>query len=249
MMLQCDDCRAIDSIREYDGDNVCTNCGLVSRFPILVADYSYSEHSDIMATTTTSSPKPELSSNIDIMFEYVNSRLQVDSTTLRLVKDFYMDYKRRYHRITGNKHIVFILVCFYIVSDSRSCYDIVSIFPEVENVSEFHKIYNIVSSRTGRYRDELRVEDYIISVRNMLCIEDYKFNRECMKYYHGLINHSNGYFKLRQVRYTKLFSVIGYIIFSRLFTTENRYSDSDLFKLLNITRPTYTKIIGIISSL
>lgn len=240
-MLHCDYCEHPDSIREFDGENVCTNCGTVSKFPIIVTDWQYEQHSDALFDTDDKTSN-RLKNNDD-KFEYVQSNFSLSDNTIDRMKSMYNKYiDTENFRGSTNKHLVLICVCLYVCVDGLT-HDDICLRCNL-NSTDFHKIYK----RMCINRKDCVIDSSISSIMNNLCVRDFNFKKQFRIIYDRITRTESGVSILSQFKVSKLYSVIGYIVF-RKFKYDVNVGDSALLNLLNISRPTLTKISKVIDKL
>jgi hypothetical protein len=226
--MLCDDCKT-ETVFDVQGEHTCVNCGLVSKIPVLVDQYafSYNDNEDVFQSCS----KYE-----GLVCEALNLNATMAAAMMEL-------YRKHVTRASERRHIIIMAVCAYATSEARTIDDICTGLNI--DTAEFHKVMRQMKIQPP----DLTVADNIASVRNKLCLkgaEAFEFKKRCMGMHKHIADTPTGNKILRQVKATKLFAVIGYTVLKTM-KLETPVTD-DLFKLLNVTKPTVKKILGIIAS-
>lgn len=224
----CDDCRT-DTVFDVCGEHTCVSCGLVSRIPVLVDAmvFSYNDNEDLFQ---------ECSKREALVTDALklNAKMAADMMTM---------YRSHVTRASDRRHIVIMAVCAYVTSEARTIDDICTAL--CIGTSEFHKEMRQMKVRPP----DLSVVENIASVRNRLCLQGkdaFEFKKQCTRMYDRIANAPTGKKIIGQVKATKLFAVIGYVVLQAMDT--GIPLNDDIFKLLNVTKPTVKKISSIITS-
>lgn len=224
----CDDCRQ-DTVFDVRGEHTCVSCGLVSRIPVFVDtrffgnDYTIDEYCSKNESLVRDSLNLNANMAIDMM-------------------DMYNKYLATGVKASQRKHILIMAVCVYATCEARTVDDICTGL-DLDS-AELHKTMRQMDVR----QPDKTVADNVASVRNKLCLkgsESFDFVKRCTKFYNRIVATPHGEKVVRQVKATKLFAVIGHMVLRDMM----KCNDDEIFKLLNVTRPTVKKIETILRAL
>jgi len=224
----CDECKQ-DTVFDVRGEHTCVSCGLVSRIPVFVDTryVGYDNGDDECCSRNESLIRDSL---------HLNGNMAIDMMAM------YNKYIATGVKASQRKHILIMAVCVYATCEARTVDDI-CIGLDLDS-TELHKTMKQMKVK----QPDKTVMDNVASVRNKLCLKGtdaFEFAKRCTKFYSRILTSPNGVKIIRQVKTTKLFAVIGYMIFRDMV----KCNDDTTFKLLNVTRPTVKKIENILNAL
>jgi hypothetical protein len=225
----CDDCKT-ETVFDVRGEHTCVECGLVSRIPVLVdtrfVGAGYTDTDDNYCSDNESLVREAL---------HLNTSMAMDMMAM------YTKYLATGVKASARKHVTIMAVCVYATCEARTIDDI-CMGLRLDS-SEFNKTMKQMNITPP----DKTVSDNVASVRNKLRLkggEGFEFAKRCTNFHRRIIGTPNGAKILGQVKATKLFAVIGHIVLRDMMKIQ--YKDDDIFKLLNVTKPTVKKIENII---
>lgn len=224
--MLCDECKT-ETVFDVRGEHTCVACGLVSRIPVLVDTrfVGYTDTDDVYCSKNES---------------LIRDALHLNTSTAIDMMEMYNKYLRTGIKASARKHVIIMAVCVYATSEARTIDDIcVNLCIDSAEFNKTMKHMNITPP-------DKTVMDNVASMRNKLQLkgnESFEFVKRCTKFYKRIVDTPNGVKIVGQLKATKLFAVIGHIVLRDMMV----YKNDDIFKVLNVTKPTVKKIENIIS--
>jgi hypothetical protein len=237
--LNCNNCYAKESFKDIQGEYTCVNCGLVSNFPVFV-DTRYD-----CISIEQHDQEQEQECKINKYTKYVKDILQITDYMCEKTENLYNKYIQTGTKLNEKKKITLMAVCVYITCEYQ---DIQEICIKLNlDINLFHKFHTDIRKKLNIKKLESSIEENICNVRNKLCLinkDGFIFKKHCHQMYNNINKNKNTEKIIRQLKTTKLFAVIGYIVIKDIMKFNHK--EETLLNILNITRPTLKKIKNII---
>lgn len=263
-LTTCEDCLAFGTIRQHKGENLCIDCGCVSRCPVFVDDVSYTSEGSVYygdvndrcskltigdsntdsGASCNNKPAPKVTVPVRMLMQ---EALSLSDGTMAAAVRVYTDYLATGTRVSEDKHLLILATCVYVVSKARTVDDICKILGL--NSSDFHTTYKSLAERINVQRTELTADEGIRAVSNMLPMDTkagVQFRKQCWKLHERISKFPKGKAMLRQVQNTKLYATLG--LMSAQFM-KMPYTEKELCAKLGVTIPTVRKVRGLVMDL
>ena len=248
----CKHCRSY-SLFEVKGDCnlTCTNCGVVSNYPIYREEQIYSDpfgvyYGDFNNYSAVVTEKPYKLSDVSV--EHLNAianTFHLPEVMIDELNNVYIKYLKLGFRAHEFKHLYIIAACFYIISKGRTIEDICGRLLLESKL--FHSIYKDVSNKLNMQRNEVTPNEAFVSAWNKLCLDSKEgkvFKKKCFVIYDKLIKTQKGPILIGQLQQEKFYSAIA-VAAAKIIGVEN--TEKELLEKLNISAPTYRQFLAISS--